>query len=422
MGSSFASKKVLLAAAVCVTGVVAGCEPAQPPGPPEGLPPDAYAEDFDAAWAFIRDSYAYFDHEAVDWERVRVVLRPRAVEVRDHAGFVGLLEELLEHLCDHHAHLGVNTANSPRLVPSGADLWAAHRPGSAVITAVRAGSAAETSGLRPGMRIVSIDGSPVATAVDDRLPQAVRRDHAASRDWALRTLLAGRHGASVRLEVETESGRLDAAFEPGRTNPPDAPLTASRLDGEIGYVRLHDSLGQDALIPAWDAAVVRLRDTDGLIIDLRDTPGGGDAVVARPLMGRLVSSALPYQRHERPDPKQPGGSGRTWTEKVKPRGPFTYDGPVAVLVGRWTGSMGEGVAIGLDGMKRADVFGSPMAGLRGAIETLVLRHTKIPVRVPAERLYHVDGTPREAFRPPFPIEAGEGDTVLDAAAKRLRRG
>ena len=408
--------------AVCVPGLVAGCDPARPPVPPEGLPPDAYAEDFDAAWAFIRDTYAYFDHEVVDWERAGSVLRPRAAEVRDHAGFVGLLEELLEHLCDHHAHLGVNTATSPRLVPSGADLWAEHRLGKAVITAVRTGSAASMARLHPGMQIVSIDGSPVAVAVDERLPQAVERDHAAARDWALRTLLAGRHGASVRLEVEAESGRVDAAYEPGRTNRPDAPLTASRLDGQIGYVRLHDSLGQDALVPAWDAALARFKDTGGLVIDLRDTPGGGDAVVARPLIGRLVSSALPYQRHERPDPKRPGGSGRTWTETVNPRGPFTYDKPVTVLVGRWTGSMGEGVAVGLDGMKRADVFGSPMAGLRGAIETLVLKRTRIPVRVPAERLYHVDGTPREAFRPPFPVEAGQGDTVLDAAVKRLRSG
>ena len=408
--------------AVCATGVASGCAPVQPPEAAEGLTPDAYAEDFDEAWAFIRDTYACFDQEAVDWERVRVVLRPRAAEVPDNAGLVGLLEELLEHLCDHHAHLGVNTSSSPRLVPSGADLWAAHRLGKAVITAVRAGSGAERSGLRPGMQIVSIGGSPVAAAVDERLPQAVKRDHAAARDWALRTLLAGRHGASVRLEVEAESGRVDAAFEPGRTNRPDAPLTASRLDGEIGYVHLHDSLGRDALIPAWDAALARLQDTDGLVVDLRDTPGGGDAVVARPLMGRLVSSALPYQRHVRPDSRRPGATGRTWTEKVDPRGPFTYDRPVAVLVGRWTESMGEGVAIGLDGMRRADVFGSPMAGLRGAIETLVLKRTEIPVRVPAERLYHVDGTPREAFRPPFPVEAGQGATVLEAAVKRLRRG
>ena len=76
--------------ALCATGVLAGCERAGSQGPADRLPPDAYAEDFDAAWTFIRDTYAYFDPEAVDWEQVRVVLRPRVAEVGDHAEFVGL--------------------------------------------------------------------------------------------------------------------------------------------------------------------------------------------------------------------------------------------------------------------------------------------------------------------------------------------
>jgi len=226
----------------------------------------------------------------------------------------------------------------------------------------------------------------------------------------------------VHVEVQSGKGRLAISYDPGQWNRPEAPLTAAHLDADIGYVRLHDSLGQKALIPAWDAALARLRESDGLILDLRDTPGGGDTTIARPLLGRLVSSRLPYQRHVRPDPSR-AGSQRAWTEKVKPRGPFTYDKPVAVLVGRWTGSMGEGVAIALDGMKRADVFGSPMAGLRGAIETRTLKHSKIPVRVPAERLYHIDGTPREAWLPPFPVEARpSSDAVLTSAVEWLLHG
>ena len=70
-----------------------------------------------------------------------------------------------------------------------------------------------------------------------------------------------------------------------------------------------------------------------------------------------------------------------WVEHVAPRGPYTYAGPIAVLVGRWTGSMGERVAIGLDGMQRATVFGSAMAGLQGATYSRSLEHTGIPVRV-----------------------------------------
>ncbi len=69
------------------------------------------------------------------------------------------------------------------------------------------------------------------------------------------------------------------------------------------------------------------------------------------------------------------------------------------LVGHWTGSMGEGIAIGLNAMRGAPVIGAPMAGLLGALDELKRAHAGVVARIPAERLFHVDGTPREAFVP-----------------------
>lgn len=70
--------------------------------------------------------------------------------------------------------------------------------------------------------------------------------------------------------------------------------------------------------------------------------------------------------------------------------------------------MGEGLAIGLDGMERATVIGTPMAGLRGALYSHTLPHTGIEIRIPAERLYYIDGTPREEFVPPVLANSGGG--------------
>ena len=131
---------------------------------------------------------------------------------------------------------------------------------------------------------------------------------------------------------------------------------------------------------------------------------GKVATVARGIMGRFISEAQPYQRHDLPAEMREHGIRRLWAEYVGPRGPFSYDAPLVVLVGRWTGSMGEGLAIGLDGMDRATVIGMPMARLRGALYEHILPHTGIPVRIPAERLFHVDGTPRENFIP-LPLSA-----------------
>ena len=62
--------------------------------------------------------------------------------------------------------------------------------------------------------------------------------------------------------------------------------------------------------------------------------------------------------------------------------------------------MRRGVAIGLEGIGRGTVVGSLMAGLLGALHEVRLPHTGFTVPVPAERLYHIDGMPREAFVPP----------------------
>ena len=47
----------------------------------------------------------------------------------------------------------------------------------------------------------------------------------------------------------------------------------------------------------------------------------------------------------------------------------------------------------------ARVEGGPMAGLLGAIYDYKLEQSGMVIKFPVERLYHVDGTPREAFVP-----------------------
>lgn len=383
----------------------------------------AYLEDFDAAWVFVRDTYAYFDQKQTDWDRVRPLYRERVAGVQSAREFVAVLEELMEELYDPHAHLGVNTPSSPRLVPSGTDLWAQWQDGHAILTAVRGGSEAERAGLRTGMEIVSIHGQPVREVARERLPRSLRVPDPAADDWALRVALAGRHDAPVRVAVRAGDGEEVFEFRPGLPNRPAKPLTAKVLEGDVGYVRIHNALGDTALISAWDEALAEFRSTRALVLDLRDTPSGGNTTVARALLGRLVSEIHPYQRHELPAEERQHGVRRLWVEHVAPRGPFHYDRPVAVLVGRWTGSMGEGITIGLDAMQRAIIIGTPMAGLLGATYGTTLPHTGFEVRIPAERLYHVGGTPREAFVPPVLVQPSESeaDAALMTALQLLRR-
>ena len=174
-------------------------------------------------------------------------------------------------------------------------------------------------------------------------------------------------------------------------------MTSAFRDGAL-VVRFNDSLGEDKTIAAFDAAMAKARPGGRVVIDLTDTPSGGDTTVARAVLGWFVDRPRGYQVHNLPSELRETGIARQWIEQVLPRPGKHHIGPVAVRVGRWTGSMGEGIAIGFDAIG-APVTGSPMAGLRGAVYDERLEHSGLVLKIPAERLYSVSGTPREAFVP-----------------------
>jgi C-terminal processing protease CtpA/Prc len=105
---------------------------------------------------------------------------------------------------------------------------------------------------------------------------------------------------------------------------------------------------------------------------------------------------MSYQRHEFDEIVFE--TKRVWVEYVTPRKAL-FKGNVFVAVGHWTGSMGEGIAFGFDAQKRAKIIGTEMAKLLGAISGFVMTETQIGFQIPTERLYHINGTPRERYKP-----------------------
>ena len=386
--------------------------------------PESMAADFDLLWSTLNARYAYFDRKATDWPCVRQRYGPEAAKAASPRDFVTLLERALDELYDRHTHLKVNTSHSTRLVPSGLDVWAEWQDGRAVITQLRPGFSAEQAGLRPGMRLLTVAGVPIEEAVRRRIGACVSKDDPGARSWALLALLAGTHDTPRRVEVEGPDGKprpfeLDRPEHLRAGATPPAPKVASRvLDDSIGYLHVRD-LGSDETLPLFDAALHALRGTRALILDLRDTPGGGNTSVAEPMLGRFVERTQGYQQI------LPRG-GEPWVRTVSPRG-TAYRAPLVVLVARWTGSMAEGMAIGLDGMGRATVVGTRMAGLNGAVFDLELPNTRIRLAYAGEKLSHVDGTPREDFVPRVLVDLSDrevarlSDPILEVGLRTARR-
>lgn len=388
-------------------------------------------QDADEFCRFVAENYAYFDVKKTDWPRVCLSLRAQAALAADRSAWVSLLERALSELYDAHAHLNTSTSASPRLIPTHTDLWAVWRGDNAVIKAVRVDSAAFKAGARAGMTVLEVNDEPISAAVRAREPRFLVEADPAAREWALQSVLAGlQNQQPVRLKVAREGQTSTLSFNPDR--PQSAALLTHRRvgpRGDVGVIRFNNALGEAALIAQFDAALTALNNaqTQALVLDLRDTPSGGNSTVARGIMGRLVLSEAAYQRHESISEFRATGVRRVWTESVLPRGDV-WRKPVVVLVGRWTGSMGEGIAIGLHAARAAPILGPPMARLLGAVEEFRLPNSGIGVRVPTEKLFSPEGAPRESFVPCAPLQppSSEGDwatdELMDAAVNTIQNG
>jgi len=385
---SFAVMRILLILAALLP--FAGPVRAQTPE----LPPEAYREDAQSIEGLINAHYAYLDRFPGEVMPMSEALRAEAAAVHDRASLLLYAEHALTALADPHAITGSSFRDSWAVTPSYSDLWVERQGEVWRITAVREGSPAEAAGVRAGQTLDAVGGVATTQAVA-AFWTVLGLEPGGDRDgYAARVLAAGRRDRARDLTVSGRRLSLPSLYVDRADRP---PVTVSEADDRL-TVRFNDSLGNSATIAAFDAAMARARPGQTVVLDLTDTASGGNTSVARAVMGWFVTEARPYQIHNLPAEERETGVPRQWVEQVLPRAGRRHDGPVMVRVGRWTGSMGEGLAIGMDALG-ALVIGDRMAGLLGAVYYLRLERSGLVIKIPAERLYAVDGTPREAFEP-----------------------
>lgn len=207
---------------------------------------------------------------------------------------------------------------------------------------------AARAGIRRGDIIRAIDGHPTA---------GLSLDQASSR-------LKGAAGSEVRLSL----------WRPAFTAPRDLVLVRDRirvesivsqlLDGSVGHVRIRSF--QEHTERELAQALVDLRraagaNWKGLVLDLRDNPGGlleqgvrvADRFIAR---GIIVTTRGRNGRHTEVD--------RATTRGTEP------DYPLVVLVNAGTASAAEIVAGALQDHDRGVVLGTPTYG-KASVQTII---------------------------------------------------
>lgn len=357
-----------------------------------------YASDAKALDKIVVENYAYEDHWPGGALPDSPALAAKRAAVRDHDSLLHYAEDRIASLADHHAITGSSFKDSWAIIPTYADLWVVRRGDTYVVDAVRTDSPAARAGIRVGDRLEAIAAIPVAQAVGDfwsSLGLPVTDERA---DFAARVLAAGRRDRPRDLTIARNGAARRVLLPNLYASQSDLPPVTVVRDGPHTVIRINNSLGDQGTIDAFDKAMAALARTAPVVIDLSETSSGGNTSVARGIMGWFVDRPRSYQVHRLPSEQRETGIARQWIEQVLPRSGKHHAALPVVRVGRWTGSMGEGIAIGFAAFG-ARVEGDRMAQLKGAVYDFALPSSGLVVKLPAERLYTVGGQPREAFVP-----------------------
>ncbi len=302
------------------------------------------AEDFSATWgrveSSIRQRFYARSTRGAEMETLFKKFGPLAKAAKSQTEFATQVNAMIAEFKDSHfAFLDKDSqgyylmdslaSSSPKSVPHfGA--WFRETPQGYTVQMVLDGSAAEAAKLKKGDVILSVEGKPFS-------PVAALR---------------GLEGKSVKLEVKSgdkiETRQVEVTEQPAL----EAFLEASRKSTKviehngrkIGYFHLWTQANDKFREAVSSAVYGKLRDTDAMILDLRDGFGGRPEGFADPFFRPEVE--LKWMM----TPTQ----GTTQL--------FGYGRPLVVLINEGSGSAKEVLSFIFKKSKRAILVGSQTAG------------------------------------------------------------
>ncbi|MHA6531384.1 S41 family peptidase [Paenibacillus sp. BAC0078] len=248
--------------------------------------------------------------------------------------------------------------------------------GKVLVDLVLAGSPAEQSGMKLGTEIVAWDGTAVKEAYRSTFwsesPPATEGDRIYNQG---RFMVRAPIGKEIQVEYknmgesQTRKVTLKAYDDNYETlketkvklNKADAPIEGRLLSNGYGYVKIRYFLSSETIASPEKWLKEKLKwfqeqRVKGLIIDVRDNPGGSDDLVSS-MAGFFVDKKRFYEYvsyYNRITGKFEINSPETRT--IKPAAPY-YAGKIAILVNNRTKSSGEGLPILLKGLPNVKIVG-----------------------------------------------------------------
>ena len=327
----------------------------------------------DAVWNTVNERYYRADLNGVDWRAARDIWQPQALAAATDDQFWERLDQMTGELADSHTRVESPTLVARRKQQQSFSLGLNLRniDGTLTVLSVNPDADAFWAGVRSGMQVTRIADRDAQTqwrewsisARKTSSPQAAMRAPLRKLSEAAALTVSGVTSAGLTIEFERADGSRFAASLKPRTLSTRPTVTHRVLPSGLGYVRL--TAFQESLRGALLDAIVSLKDTPALILDLRGN-GGGSAAMSESFIGSFFKTKTLIGRTEtrtgQPVTIAFGAIKLITLERSIPGRDDAYTGKVAILMDSDSASASEATAGGLQSTGRAIVVGETSCG------------------------------------------------------------
>ncbi len=321
---------------------------------------------FDFVWSTINERYHDPALNGADWAGAGRRYRPAALAAKDDDAFWDTLDKMTGELRDAHTRVDSPSRVELRQRDESITLGFSfvRLEGKFVVAGVNPDSDAWWAGVRSGMLVVSIAGEPIDSAyaklqAETRYDSTDRSRHLR----AVRRLMTGELGSTLAFQFERADGSRFDAILSRRKITSRATESHRVLPSGFGYLRF--TAWQIGVTERAIQGLAELKDTPGLVIDLRGNPGGSVLAVNR-MLERFFTASVELGRATtrtgQPVSLLFGAVEIIKLKAVVDGRPDAYKGPVVILVNPGSASASELFAGTLQASGRAKVVGETSCG------------------------------------------------------------
>lgn len=343
------------------------------------------------AWNVIHYFYPYL-HLLDDWDSVLPEFLARMETAETGLDYALTLYEMMAHVADGHTSISGHPSTTKHFGEVVLPLEIRWIEGAAVVTRIDHDSLRE-AGIEIGDAILSVDGEPTEARIE-----RLRKYNAGSTETTVRQrilsrmLTRGATGSTAVLALQGVDGKVRevrVVREQRPFTPPAGNGEVVRiLPGNFGYMDL--TRLERSEVPA---AFEKVKDTRGLVFDMRGYPRGTAWSIAPRINTRNARVGAQFRRSQvSAFSGEEGEAGFYFSQPLPPLPPDApkYTHPTVMLIDDRAISQSEHSGLFYEAANGTRFIGTPTAGANGDVTTFTLPGG-LMVRFTGHDVRHADG-------------------------------